>query len=305
MLCNVTNVVFINTFVVFVRLYWFEKRFQHVVKEAMTWRRTRSRGRTDTQGNEEDVEADRGGVNGRNIVVLDRTGRPIGRDQDQIKEKAEPESSTSSDDRVRSTASPGEDQAFPFVRNITFADDVGAPIRSNQDRLPEKRDAEQNIAFLEKQRNQNDGETLRIPGPREFDRGYKPEALRDDMLPTSPEGDDLNRHITVDTSNNASRYRARSNTAGTAIRKHGTARSQGTSSALERIPSAYTYRRGSGTWSRVAPTDTKDKSNPPYLSWQPTIGRNSAFIDLTEEQREELGGIEYRSLKLLALILMG
>ena len=30
----------------------------------------------------------------------------------------------------------------------------------------------------------------------------------------------------------------------------------------------------------------------PYLSWEPTIGRNSAFPDLTEEQREELGGIE-------------
>jgi Trk-type K+ transport system membrane component len=40
------------------------------------------------------------------------------------------------------------------------------------------------------------------------------------------------------------------------------------------------------------------------LSWQPTIGRNSAFVDLTEAQREELGGIEYRSLKTLALILV-
>jgi Trk-type K+ transport system membrane component len=43
----------------------------------------------------------------------------------------------------------------------------------------------------------------------------------------------------------------------------------------------------------------------PYLSWQPTLGRNSAFVDLTEEQRDELGGIEYRSLKTLALILIG
>ena len=42
----------------------------------------------------------------------------------------------------------------------------------------------------------------------------------------------------------------------------------------------------------------------PYLSWTPTVGRNSAFVDLTEEQREELGGIEYRSLKLLAVILV-
>jgi potassium uptake Trk family protein len=41
----------------------------------------------------------------------------------------------------------------------------------------------------------------------------------------------------------------------------------------------------------------------PYLSWTPTIARNSNFVDLTEEQREELGGIEYRALKMLALIL--
>lgn len=43
----------------------------------------------------------------------------------------------------------------------------------------------------------------------------------------------------------------------------------------------------------------------PYLSYKPTIGRNSKFLDLTEEQREELGGIEYRSLKLLAKIVVG
>jgi potassium uptake Trk family protein len=50
---------------------------------------------------------------------------------------------------------------------------------------------------------------------------------------------------------------------------------------------------------------TQGDEDMPYLSWQPTIGRNSAFVDLTEEQRDELGGIEYRSLKTLALILVG
>ena len=42
----------------------------------------------------------------------------------------------------------------------------------------------------------------------------------------------------------------------------------------------------------------------PYLSYQVTTGRNSAFLGLTPEQREELGGIEYRSLKTLAKILL-
>lgn len=43
----------------------------------------------------------------------------------------------------------------------------------------------------------------------------------------------------------------------------------------------------------------------PYLSYTPSIGRNSQFYDLTEEQRNELGGIEYRSLKTLSWILVG
>ena len=42
----------------------------------------------------------------------------------------------------------------------------------------------------------------------------------------------------------------------------------------------------------------------PYLSWQATTGRNSAFLGLTAEQREELGGIEYRALKTLAKVLL-
>ena len=40
------NPIFINTFVVFVRLYWFEKRFQNVVLEARTLRRNRTKSRT-------------------------------------------------------------------------------------------------------------------------------------------------------------------------------------------------------------------------------------------------------------------
>lgn len=41
-----------------------------------------------------------------------------------------------------------------------------------------------------------------------------------------------------------------------------------------------------------------------YLSWQPTIGRNSTFIGLTKEQKDELGGVEYRAIKLLCKILV-
>lgn len=46
-------------------------------------------------------------------------------------------------------------------------------------------------------------------------------------------------------------------------------------------------------------TDTKNKLS---LSRQATVGRNSEFHNLTKQDRERLGGIEYRSLKLLLKI---
>lgn len=41
-----------------------------------------------------------------------------------------------------------------------------------------------------------------------------------------------------------------------------------------------------------------------YLSWKPTIGRNSTFVLLNDTQKEELGGVEYRAIKLLIKILV-
>lgn len=43
----------------------------------------------------------------------------------------------------------------------------------------------------------------------------------------------------------------------------------------------------------------------PSLSSQATVGRNSQFHNLTSEDRDLLGGIEYRSLKLLLKIVTG
>ncbi|CUM51413.1 uncharacterized protein AC631_04225 [Debaryomyces fabryi] len=41
-----------------------------------------------------------------------------------------------------------------------------------------------------------------------------------------------------------------------------------------------------------------------YLSWVPTVGRNSTFVHLSDEQKEELGGVEYRAIKLLIKIIV-
>lgn len=45
--------------------------------------------------------------------------------------------------------------------------------------------------------------------------------------------------------------------------------------------------------------DDGEGRDVPYISFAATVGRNSKFHDLTEEQREELGGAEYRALKIL------
>ena len=279
----------------------------------MTWRRTRSRSRTNTQGLEERGEAaEKRGVDGRNITVFDRTGMRLGSDLEQPqREKSadDPESSSNSSEERHVDGTLNGEAMQPtlhppqLTRNITFAEDVASPTdRPPGDRVPQKLSPEQNIAFLEKQRNLQTNEVLRIPGPRESDLGQVPEQLPDDAnLPMSPDGEGQDRHITFPS---VEPTRTRSTMPGLNLPRTATGRSQGASSAVERAPSAYRLRRNSGTFSRFNRTTTGQTEAPPYLSWQPTVGRNSAFVDLTENQREELGGIEYRSLKLLAIILV-
>lgn len=54
----------------------------------------------------------------------------------------------------------------------------------------------------------------------------------------------------------------------------------------------------SGTWGGEEPSSKE----VPYISFQAIVGRNSRFHDLTEEQMDELGGVEYRGLRILLII---
>lgn len=40
----------------------------------------------------------------------------------------------------------------------------------------------------------------------------------------------------------------------------------------------------------------------PYISFDAVVGRNSSFHHLTSEQRDEIGGVEYRALRALLWI---
>ncbi|KAJ5775081.1 uncharacterized protein N7511_000092, partial [Penicillium nucicola] len=313
--------IFIHSALVFIRLYWFEKRFQHVVRDARAMRRTRSRMETVTEDRDSDeVSRAELGVSGRPIVVLrnnsgDARGGRLA-------------------DPANKDIAPGVDT--PEIRTPSAGSNSGSRSASSSDetetepeprfglgslKVPTHLNPETHIAFLEKQRK--DKGALRIPSPREYDRGGAPEALEEDVEqeaeqapPSSPHNRDASPfhhpeahdqlgplegpHITINEPD-IPRSRPRGNTF----------------PRLNTQPTFHETKDGNET-TTLAPTNTKntfrgifrsltqerDLSTQPYLSWNATVARNSNFVDLTEEQRDELGGIEYRALKTLAVVLI-
>lgn len=354
----IANPVFINTFVVFIRLHWFEKRFQSVVRDVRSARKARPRTRTVSEAKAE-MDPDPGrveaGVNGRTIQVLH--SQPNGMtmpgadgkinglsEKEQLRHMSESfpdanrgsgEGSGDSDDTVSVAAPHFLGQNPALKRDITFADELDRPssVLSERASSEDRRDTEHHIRFLEKQRNKDQG-TLRIPGPRDFDRGHVPRELSSDE-----EGNDIERSATNDAFPAQSIPGPDTNQAGHLndddhpVKKglefdeperphrgevntnahHSTRfnpfhplsgvrhRNQQPAMTFNHTMTTLRNRR---TMSFTKSQERDMGPTMPYLSWQPTIGRNSQFPDLTEEQREELGGIEYRSLKTLALILV-
>jgi hypothetical protein len=54
-----------------------------------------------------------------------------------------------------------------------------------------------------------------------------------------------------------------------------------------------------------APDTTSEVASEEFTTFPLKVGRNSFFLDLTTEQKEELGGIEYRASRLLLKIVYG
>ena len=334
----VATPVFINTFVVFVRLYWFEQRFQHVVREARNMSRIRTRSRTKTEARQDTQDPGllEKGVNGRNIVVLrteDSRNGDVGvqyaTDKSNPKKGLDIATALSSSQRdmiepLERRTQPPLQQPPTLHREITFADEVdkkkdtGSPLPT----IPQRLTPEQHIAFLENQRNPKDKGILRIPGPRESDRGDAPEHVADnddddvDGGPLNPEiTSPVVRKDTVDSIavkqniniDEPDRPITRTNTPSfpkLSLRKTGNTEAIKATPTDDIGPPSARLRSRTGTFASLRPTGSRENNPMPYLSWQPTLGRNSAFVDLTEEQREELGGIEYRSLKTLAVVLV-
>ncbi|KAI5792891.1 cation transport protein-domain-containing protein [Pyronema domesticum] len=315
----VTTPIFINTVVVYIRLYWFEKRFKNIVSLS----RQPSKARTMSQGAKRDTSsALEQGVGGRNIRVLHRdpavtessalenndsglisplTGTAPssirGVELEKMSE-SEKSSSTMTEPIASSATSP------PPTRGSNLQFELPTP----RDNAANAAGAQSNthIAFLENQKAPNRGKALRIPGPREFEQGGRATEVDDDdtyTLHPARTADEqvagpFRSHSFAQAATNASSFVRRRTTLANILPPVASVLSNAMS------PGTAIYRKSS-IRNMLPRKPTLETQNAPYLSYQPTIARNSQFVDLTDEQRDELGGIEYRSLKLLGKILLG
>lgn len=384
-----SNPITLHSCVVFLRLYWFEKRFQGWVREIRSRRPTFTKSKSKALNDAHRAEL---GVNGRHITVVPPNGRntritndgivldderrrsiargEFANDASETSTVAEDgqkpeteEDSSPSDSRAEASASPGAtssddpevgdtDHAVAELASppaahtaITFADTVKRSdgLEDDATKLPHRSNAE-HIAILERQRNEDRDEVLRIPGPRDAERGQVPRRIDEHESDDDDHG--LPRLRTLDS-------RQRTNTDPRQLRgRHPTitiaeperrkrdeltedAKVIGSTMDSLRFRKPRMLNQGQHRYheddepeeeaaldttdsrpqagqvslralDRIRSVLSRDKATDdmPYLSYTPTIGRNSNFVGLTLEQREELGGIEYRSLRTLALVLL-
>lgn len=334
MFCSmVSNPIAMNSFVVFLRLFWFEKKFQGLVREARTRRATFTK--TKSKARPDPNNPDRG-VNGRNIQVMHGDSRlKITNDgfvvDDMNGDAVKDTSSAGASPDMTLPDEQGNEAAEEPGRNITFAGTVKRSDGARDEllKLPRQRTDEEHIAILQRQRNADNDEVLRIPGPRDVELGQRPERVEDDAR-DEPEPLSTRARTMSDVEDPERPARPKGITIQEPSRKP--TRKEEISDDLTAFKNVFTpfkirkprvingeddnlhhesdaplsraRRQTFGNIRRVLSRDTV--GDAPYLSWQPTLGRNSQFIgELSDEQKEELGGIEYRSLKTLALVLTG
>ncbi|CUS12973.1 unnamed protein product [Tuber aestivum] len=228
----VTSTIFAHALVVFVRIYFFEKRFKHIVDEA----------KKNTQLQRTVSAARRSGDNVRDGNV--ESGIVVPRAADG---SALPTQTTQTPSNSDADATPHPPEA-PTGGRIVW--DVPASQDAHQT-------AEEKAHYYDTSRS--------TAG-----------AIRRPSTDTIQEITDASGITRLDTGPASSSCRSR---------------------ALSRENPRNRSRP------RLSPRKSTDDLPAPYLSYTPSIGRNSRFYHLTEEQRNELGGIEYRSLKTLAWIL--
>ncbi|KAK7938066.1 potassium transport protein TRK1/TRK2 [Apiospora aurea] len=340
LMAMMSNPISINSAVVFLRLYWFEKRFQGIVADARSKRISVAKSRSKAKPATADVEK---GVGGKDIRVMHNTASRMTNDgiildhfsmNGAIKSDPSEEHMDPAETNLTTSPTAQRDTQIRFADNVRRSDAIPSDDEESVP-LPHRRSNTEHIAILERQRKQERGGTLRIPGPRDAERGVGPEELSDEE---DYEGDAtglnrLRRGSSAETAQQRSaqgRPHSHVERQQTIIfeeqdhpKRHEIAQDLEAAAHTAAVFKPHKPRgHGEKLHHTMTRTDTESRHNPlsriktalsqhkeadpaPYLSWQPTIGRNSEFLDLTEEQREELGGIEYRSLKTLAVVVTG
>ncbi|EJT78631.1 potassium transporter 1 [Gaeumannomyces tritici R3-111a-1] len=350
MMCSPITV---NTCVVFLRLYWFERRLMHIVKEARRRRGTLSKSRAKSVF-ERTNDAEQG-VNVGDIRVMHGRGNtritndgillpPVSEESGQNGSGSGPSLRLPDEDVDPLTPQPVDGRP----RDIKFAATVKRSDAFDDDpmNLPTARTTEEHLAILERQRNEE--ETLRIPGPRDVERGMAPQRVdnssssssNEDNEPETNHGAANARRTSVDSRHQAPQPQLRPQTIMIEEPTKPQKRDE-MAEDLEVIKNVfspvYTFRtprifrsknepqhggqddEARGRQRQTPPQSSKRQlsglrrvlshdqatEGTPYLSWTPTIGRNSNFAGMSEEQRDEVGGIEYRSLKALVKVLIG
>ncbi|OJD25981.1 hypothetical protein ACJ73_02645 [Blastomyces percursus] len=202
-------------------------------------------------------------------------------------------STVENDDSTISTSTP--DLSAPPDSQPSILDQISSsPDKNNTERSAPPA----HISFSAETNMEPRGRALRIPGPREFESGQTVREVDDE---------DLMKSITIEETPSAGpsgeTERRRLPTMGRLL-SHAASVERAASNAfiLGNSSRKRSRSRSSNPLNRSSSKSERALLDMPYLSYQPTIGRNSKFLDLTDEQRDELGGIEYRSLKLLAKI---
>ncbi|KAG6007814.1 hypothetical protein E4U21_005534 [Claviceps maximensis] len=365
-----SNPITMHTSVVFLRLYWFEKRFRSWAREVRARRRTLTKSKSQARHDMHRVEQ---GVNGRNITLIPHNGRNQRITNDGIlledsntqalksppaqQKSDESDTTTVTEELSRSAEhavaddlednlqepkagrvrreSRNSSNNLPGHTAITFAETVKRSdgLRNDETKFSQVRTHAEHIAILERQRNPSDDEVLRIPGPLDAERGLGPRRL---LAGDMNEDDD---HLAQNRPNTADSWQGGSATDSSRIHERQPTIIIAEPEKTRQDEIDDNLKSAGGTWDtlrlrkprilnhssqnrdaaepkavRATRTRTMDtirsalsnakSEDAPYLSYTPTMGRNSNFVGLTLEQRDELGGIEYRSLRTLAIVLL-
>ncbi|KEY72927.1 hypothetical protein S7711_06755 [Stachybotrys chartarum IBT 7711] len=291
----VTNIGFINIMVVVVRLFWFHKHLKKMAPSLLS-ARSRRAARRDSASNMDPYD----GETGHGDLQTISSPKSI-----TFSAPTKPSSSEDTDAEPKLSK---EDMAVDSDR-----DDVPGPDCRVGDASPtdtERGDRPSHITFdFPSDVPRKTDSALYIPGPRDRDRGHPLVELNKNM---SRSRDSVGLPDTFARTNSANMQELRRRrTDGGGIRL-------GEAKSMDRVVDVASSifvigseRRRRERRNSLSSQQQQSQPQPvslnemPFLSRQATLGRNSQFRNLTSEDREELGGIEYRSLKLLLKIVVG